>query len=108
MIIDEKVEKYFKSLNEYIKNNRNENLEKIYSKIKENMKLLNYKEISYNASYLRNIDIYTIKYHKFNTVFREVCIEYVINVTIFENDKTNEVSLSVNYSEIKTTQETLF
>ena len=95
-------------LNEYIKNNRNENSEKIYNKIKENMKLLGYSEISFNNSYIKNVDIYTIKYHKFNTVFRKNCIEYVVNVTIFDNDKTNELSLSVSYSEIKTTQETLF
>jgi len=108
MIIDREIEKYFKDLKNYVENNKNENSEKLYSKIKENMKLLGYSEISFNNSYLKNIDIYTIKYHKFNTVFRENCIEYVINITIFNNDNTNELSLSVNYSEIKTTQKTLF
>ena len=108
MIINNKIEKYFKDLKNYVENNKNENSEKLYSKIKENMKLLGYSEISFNNSYLKNIDIYTIKYHKFNTTFRENCIEYVINITIFDNDNTNELSLSVNYSEIKTTQKTLF
>lgn len=108
MIVDTKIEKYFKNLKTYIENNKNENSEKVYNKIKENMKLLGYKEISFNNSYIKNVDIYTIKYHKFDTVFRENCIEYVINITLFDNNDTNELSLSVNYSEIKTTQKTLF
>ena len=108
MIIDREIEKYFKDLKNYVENNKNENSEKLYSKIKENMKLLGYSEISFNNSYLKNIDIYTIKYHKFNTTFKENCIEYVVNITIFDNDNINKLSLSVNYSEIKTTQKTLF
>ena len=108
MIIDNKIEKYFKDLKNYIENNKNENSEKVYNKIKENMKLLDYKEISFNNSYIKNVDIYTIKYHKFDTVFGGNCIEYVINITIFDNNDTNELSLSVNYNKIKTTQKTLF
>lgn len=72
------------------------------------MKLLDYNEISFNNSYSKGIDIYTIKYHKFDTTFRENCIEYIVNITIFDNNDTNELSISVNYSEIKTTQKTLF
>lgn len=108
MIVDSRTEKYFKDLKTYIENNKNENSEKVYNKIKENMKLLGYKEISFNNSYIKNMDIYTIKYHKFDIIFRENCIEYVINITLFDNNDTNELSLSVNYSEIKTTQKTLF
>ena len=108
MIIDSKLLNYFKELKELIEKNKNIDSEKIYSKIKENMKLLGYSEISFNNSYIKDVGIYTIKYHKFNTVFRENCIEYVINITIFDNNDTNELSISVNYTEIKTTQETLF
>lgn len=108
MIIDNKIEKYFKELKELIEKNKNIDSEKIYNKIKENMKLLGYSEISFNNSYIKDIDIYTIKYHKFDTVFRENCIEYIVNITLFDNYNTNELSLSVNYSEIKTTQKTLF
>ena len=98
----------FKELKELIEKNKNIDSEKIYNKIKENMKLLGYSEISFNNSYIKDIDIYTIKYHKFDTVFRENCIEYIVNITLFDNYNTNELSLSVNYSEIKTTQKTLF
>ena len=108
MIVDREIEKYFKELKELIENNKNIDSEKIYNKIKENMKLLGYSEISFNNSYLKSIDIYTIKYHKFNTTFKENCIEYVVNITIFDNNNINKLSLSVNYSEIKTTQKTLF
>lgn len=107
MIIDDKIEKYFKNLKEHIEENKNIGSEIVYAQMKENMKLLGYKEISYDISYFKNIDVHTVKYHKFNNAFREVCIEYIVNVTIFDNDKTNESSLHVNYSEIKTTQKTL-
>lgn len=113
MIIDREIEKYFKDFKTYIENNKNIDSEKVYNKIKENMKLLGYKEINFNNSYfnnsyIENVDIYTIKYHKFDTICSENCIEYVINITLFDNNDTNKVSLSVNYSEIKTTQKTLF
>lgn len=111
MIIDREIEKYFKDFKTYIENNKNIDSEKVYNKIKENMKLLGYKEISFNNSYIENVDIYTIKYHKFDnndTICSENCIEYVINITLFDNNDTNKISLSVNYSEIKTTQKTLF
>lgn len=108
MIVNREIEKYFFELKELIEKNKNISSEKIYSKIKESMKLLGYKEISFNNSYLKGIDIYTIKYNKFDTTFRENCVECVINITLFDNNNTNELSLSVNYSEIKTTQKTLF
>jgi hypothetical protein len=108
MIIDDKVKKYFFELKKYIETYKYKNVENIYEKMKEQLKLLEYDEVSFNNTSSKNIDIYIIKFHKFNKNFKETCIEYVVNVTLFDNDSINELSISVNYSEIKTTQKTLF
>lgn len=108
MIIDREIVKYFKDLKKYIEENKNINSETIYEKLKFNMNLLGFIEVSFNNTSTKNIDIYTIKFHKFNKSFKENCIEYVINITLFDNCNTNELLLNVNYSEIKTTQKTLF
>ena len=109
MIVDGKIENYFFELKKYIENYRTDiKIKTLYNKIKNSMKLLGYNEVSFNNSYLKNINIYVIKYHKFINTFKEDCTENIINVTIFDNDNTNKLSLSVNYTEITTTQKTLF
>lgn len=108
MIIDEKIKNYFFELKKYIELYKYKNSENIYEKMKEQLKLLGYDEISFNNTSSKNIDIYTIKFHKFNKSFKENCIEYIINVTLFDNCNDEKLSISVNYTEIKITQKTLF
>lgn len=108
MIIDDKVKKYFFELKKYIETYKYKNVENIYEKMKEQLKLLEYDEVSFNNTSSKNIDIYTIKFHKFNKNFKENCIEFIINVILFDNCDSEKLSISVTYIEVKTTQKTLF
>lgn len=108
MIIDRETETYLLELKNYVDEYKNVEANNFYTKIKQGMWLLGYTEVSFNNSKINNINIYTIKFHKFNINFRDNCIEYIINITLFDNCDVEELSLSVNYTEVTTTQKTLF
>lgn len=105
MIIDRQIEEYLTELKNYLDTYKSVEVNNFYTKIKEGMKLLGYEEVSFNNSYFKKCDIYTIKFHKFDI---ENCIEYIVNITLFDNEETGEVSMSCCYSEVTTTQKTLF
>lgn len=108
MIIDRETENYLLELKNYLDEYKSVEINRLHFKIKEQMELLGYKEVSLNNSYIKNTNIYTIKYHKFNTVFRDNCSEYIVNITLFDNCDTEEIEISCCYSEVTTNQKTLF
>lgn len=103
-----KLKNIFFELKKYIETYKYKNVENIYEKMKEQLKLLEYDEVSFNNTSSKNIDIYTIKFHKFNKNLKENCIEFIINVILFDNCDSEKLSISVTYIEVKSTQKTLF